>query len=43
VSDAITKGLTDAIGAASIFHYNTSEIPKLKQYLAKENITTRII
>lgn len=39
--DAFTQGKADAVLAASLFHFNELPIPKLKEYLAKNNISVR--
>lgn len=39
--EAFTIGKADAALAASVFHYNEISIPKLKDYLRKENIIVR--
>lgn len=41
-SDAFTKGKADAVLAASLFHFGEIPIPKLKEYLKKNNISVRI-
>lgn len=41
VVEVITKGKADAVSASSIFHYKELSIPKLKSYLAKNNINVR--
>jgi cyclase len=40
--DAFTYGNADAALAASVFHFNEINIPKLKEYLKKQNIPIRI-
>ena len=40
--DAFTKGKADAALAASVFHFREIEIPNLKDYLKKQNVTVRI-
>ncbi len=40
--ETFEKGKADAALAASIFHYNEIGIPELKNYLAQQNIPTRI-
>lgn len=40
--DVFTKGKADAGLAASIFHFREMEIPDLKSYLRKEDITVRL-
>ena len=39
---ALTEGKADAVLAASIFHYGTHSIKKIKQYLAEKGIAVRI-
>lgn len=39
--DAFTQGKADAVLAASLFHFNELPIPKLKEYLAENNISVR--
>ena len=39
--EALTEGGADAALAASIFHYNTLPVTKLKEELKKANITIR--
>lgn len=39
--DAFTHGKADAVLAASLFHFNELPIPKLKEYLAENNISVR--
>jgi cyclase len=39
---ALTEGKADAVLAASIFHYGTHSIGKIKQYLAKKGIAVRL-
>ena len=39
--DALTKGGTDAVLAASLFHYKELEIPELKEYLAGRGVSVR--
>ena len=41
-ADIFTIGKADAALAASVFHYKEIEIPKLKNYLATQNISIRI-
>ncbi|SEP62593.1 cyclase [Flavobacterium urocaniciphilum] len=41
-ADTFIKGKADAALAASVFHYNEIEIPKLKHYLKQQNIAIRI-
>lgn len=40
--DAFTTGKADAVLAASLFHFGEIPIPKLKEYLNKENIPVRL-
>ncbi|MEY8339234.1 imidazole glycerol phosphate synthase subunit HisF [Lachnospiraceae bacterium 62-35] len=40
--DALTKGKTDAVLAASLFHYKELEIWDLKRYLKKQGISVRL-
>lgn len=40
--DAFTIGKADAVLAASLFHFGEIPIPKLKEYLNKENIPVRL-
>jgi len=40
--EVFVKANADAALAASIFHYKEIEIPELKKYLQKENISVRI-
>ena len=40
--DAFTLGKTDAVLAASLFHFGEIPIPVLKEYLHKENIPVRL-
>ena len=40
--DAFEKGKTDAVLAASLFHFGEIPIPKLKEYLRKNNISVRL-
>jgi imidazole glycerol-phosphate synthase subunit HisF len=40
--DVLTKGKADAVLAASIFHFGTFTVPKIKQYLSKRGIVTRL-
>lgn len=39
---AINEGLTDAVLAASVFHYGEIKIPDLKKYLSNNNISIRL-
>ena len=39
--EAFTQGKADAVLAASLFHFNELPIPKLKEYLAENNISVR--
>jgi imidazole glycerol-phosphate synthase subunit HisF len=41
--DAIIRGKADALGVASIFHYQESSILEIKKYLKGEDINVRII
>lgn len=41
-ADAFTIGNADAALAASVFHFGEIEIPELKQFLKKQNISIRI-
>jgi cyclase len=41
-TDVFKNGFADAALAASIFHFNTMPIPKLKQQLKIKNIEVRI-
>lgn len=40
--DAFTKGVADAVLAASLFHFNELPIPELKKYLKENGIPVRI-
>jgi len=40
--DALTRGMADAVLAASLFHYNEIPIPELKKYLRSRGLSVRI-
>lgn len=40
--DALTRGMADAVLAASLFHFNELSIPDLKSYLRAEGISVRL-
>jgi cyclase len=42
ILEAITEGKADAVLAASIFHYGTYTIRKVKKYLATHGIQVRL-
>ncbi|MFD1361186.1 imidazole glycerol phosphate synthase subunit HisF [Lentibacillus salinarum] len=41
IADVLTKAGADAALAASVFHYNTIQIPELKDYLGQNGTTVR--
>ena len=40
--EGVTKGLADAVLAASIFHFGEYTVPKAKQYMAERGIEMRL-